>query len=376
MKTKVIHIITLLELGGAQQNTLYTLSHLNSDKYEPILLCGQGGFLDEQARQAPHKTIFLNTLVRPIHPLKDLMALARIYWILKKQKPAIVHTHSTKAGIIGRWAAWLARVPKIIHTYHGFAFYQGQNKILKNLYILAEKITGPLADSLIAVSQENLNQALRLSFGLPPKFKLIRSGVSLKKYREENTAPRQTQASNSKEETVTTIGPFKPQKNLPDFIRMAALVHKKHPDARFLIVGDGPLRAQLETQTKELNLQGIVQMPGWQEDIPGILARTDIFVMTSLWEGLPRSLVEAMASGLPCVVNAIDGTKDIVQDGINGFLIPPHHPERTADRVIALLDNPQKAVRLGQKARDSIGKEFDIDHMVHQQENLYQKLLS
>jgi glycosyltransferase involved in cell wall biosynthesis len=173
------------------------------------------------------------------------------------------------------------------------------------------------------------------------------------------------------DQLVTTIGPFKPQKHLRDFVRVAAAVTQRRDDVHFLVVGDGVGRALLEEEIRRRGVAGRVHLPGWRRDIPDILARTDVFCMTSLWEGLPRSLVEAMAAGLPSVVNAVDGCTDLIQDGINGFLIPPRHPLTTADRVLRLLADRAFAQGMGARARASIDDTFDIDGMVRAQEQLY-----
>ena len=152
------------------------------------------------------------------------------------------------------------------------------------------------------------------------------------------------------------------------------MTHAKRPEVRFVVVGDGELRPQLEKEIQERGLKDVLFLPGWRRDMPRVLARADAFVMTSLWEGLPRALLEAMAAGLPCVANAVDGVTDVIRDGVSGFLVPPKRPEETARRLLELLENPNRALEMGRRARASIGPEFDIDFMVRQQEDLYESL--
>jgi glycosyltransferase involved in cell wall biosynthesis len=175
---------------------------------------------------------------------------------------------------------------------------------------------------------------------------------------------------------VTTIGPFKPQKNLLDFIRAAAIVGVLHPDVRFLMIGDGRGRGELEMEILNRNLAHRVILAGWRQDIPALLARSEIFCMTSLWEGLPMALVEAMAVGLPCVVNGVDGCRDVIEDGINGFLTPPGDPSATAERLDQLLKNPTLGKEMGDRARATLGQEFDTTTMVLEHEKLYSALTS
>lgn len=175
---------------------------------------------------------------------------------------------------------------------------------------------------------------------------------------------------------VTSIGNLKPQKNPGDFLAMAQEVSAKAPDCSFLFVGDGPMRQRLEYQMIASGLGNRLALPGWRRDTAELLAVSDVFVLTSLWEGLPRALVEAMKTGLPCVCYATDGVLDILQDGVNGFVVPLGNISLMSERVLALLDDEGLRRRLGERAAASIGEDFDIDHMVRQQESLYQELLA
>jgi glycosyltransferase involved in cell wall biosynthesis len=375
-RLKVAHIVTLLELGGAQQNTLYTLQSLDASRFEPVLLCGRGALLDKDVQDAPYPKYFINSLVRQVHPLRDLIALCEIFFVLKRVKPDIVHTHSSKAGILGRWAAKLAGVPVIIHSFHGFGFNREQKWWTRFGFVAAERATAKISRALIAVSRSNQSEALALGIGRPEQYRLIRSGIDVGLFQSMVRRPNAPDgiAVSAGQKLVTTIGPYKPQKNLGDFVQAAAAVHAKFPGARFLMVGDGALRGALEAQVARLGLSEVFLMPGWRRDIPHILMRTDIFVLTSLWEGLPRALVEAMAAGLPCVANAIDGVQDVVTDGVTGFMVPPKRPDLTAERISFLLQNPKFALQMGENARQAIGREFDIDDMVRAQETLYEEV--
>ena len=228
----------------------------------------------------------------------------------------------------------------------------------------------------ITVSEANRKEAIALGLGNPSQYRTIRSGISLDAYRAIVHHPNVTVGMSLKphHKLVTTIGPFKPQKNLQDFIRMARLVYDHFPDARFAIAGDGVLRPRLEKLIHQQALDNVLFLVGWQRDIPSLLMRTNIFVLTSWWEGLPRALLEAMAAARPCVVNDVDGTRDVIEEGKTGYLISPKRPDLSAERVIQLLERPSEAQQMGQRARQALGSEFDIDRMVRQQEDLYQEL--
>jgi glycosyltransferase involved in cell wall biosynthesis len=375
-RLKVAHIVTRLELGGAQQNTLHTVRHLDRSRFDPLLICGRGALLDAEAIGLGCPVHFVPSLVRAVRPHRDLAALWRLTRLLRRERPDIVHTHSSKAGILGRLAARLAGVPVVVHTFHGFGFNREQSPWSRALFVASERFCARFATRLVAVSEANRREALALGVGRPEQYVLIRSGVKLSDFRRlerTRTAPERL-ALGPEDRLIVTVGPFKPQKNLVDFLRAAATVRAAFPAARFLIVGDGELRPRLEAEAARLGLTDALLLPGWRRDMPALLARADAFVLTSLWEGLPRSLVEAMSAALPCVANAVDGVTDVLKDGETGFLTAPHRPAETADRLLRILRDPALGRRLGEAARRSLGEDFDIDGMVRRQEALYAAL--
>ncbi len=247
---------------------------------------------------------------------------------------------------------------------------------------MIEKITSKITTKFIAVSKENIKTALKYKIGSEDKYILIRSGIKFSNYRNikiDITQKKSELGLPSDSKIITTIGPFKPQKNLVDFIELAKIISNTYPFTRlsayplFLIIGDGEQRKELETKIKNLNLKDKIYLLGWRRDIPEILAITDIFVMTSLWEGLPRAVVEAMLSEKPVVAYSVDGIKDIIEDGKNGFLARPKDVNILSEKVIALLKDEILAKRIGENAKISIDETFDIDFMVSQQEKLYQE---
>ncbi|MDD5687978.1 MAG: glycosyltransferase family 4 protein [Elusimicrobia bacterium] len=371
-KIKVVHIITLLELGGAQENTLYTCEHLDKNKFEPILICGKGGILDSKTKNI--KTYYVNELIREIHPINDIIAIIKIYKIIKKEKPDIVHTHSSKAGIVGRWAAYFAHVPKIIHTFHGFGFHDYQLFIVKTIYVLAERLTAKITDQFICVSNENILKGLKNKIGLKERYTMIRSGIKLQDYQiEVSVEKKKKEFGITNEKVVGMVACFKEQKAPLDFVKVANLVCSKNPSVKFILVGDGKLRKQIELLVKKLNLQKNIIITGWRQDINEIIKIFDIFLLTSLWEGLPRVIIEAMASGLPVVATYVDGTKEIVQEGLTGYVTYPHEIEKMAERIIRVLADVELRKKLSEEAKKTV-KEFDIDLMVSQQEKLYLSL--
>lgn len=379
MKSKVCHIITMLELGGAQQNTLYTVSHLRREVFHPLLICGEGGPLDKEARSlADVPVYFLLSLQRPIHPWRDFKAFMNLYSLLKREKPDIVHTHSSKAGILGRWAAFLSGVPVIIHTIHGFGFHGEQPLWKRHLYIFLERITSSITSMFIAVSKDNIRTGKKLNIIKERQVRLIRSGIKLNRFKSQHTqdgfALRRSLGIPVDAPLIGMVGCFKPQKSPLDFVKIASEVLKKAKDAHFIMVGDGELRVKVEQERERRLLKERLHLLGWRHDIPTIMKTLDVLVLPSLWEGLPRVIPEAMASGKPVVASSIDGAKDIIRDGETGFLALPHDIDRFSSRICLLLEDQGLRQRVVQESQKCL-QEFDIDAMVRQQEDLYASLI-
>jgi glycosyltransferase involved in cell wall biosynthesis len=377
----VIHIITKLELGGAQQNTLFTVAHLDRDRFRPYLITNPEGILVPEARALKGvKTLFIPELVREISPLMDVRALFKIKGILQEIKEGdsnmIVHTHSSKAGILGRWGARLAGADAIIHTIHGFGFHDYQPFPVGQFFIVLEKVTARITDMFIAVSKANIKKGIDSGIFTKRKTSLIRSGIELEEFtgvRVNRGAKRKALGVEPDLPLVTMIGCLKSQKAPLDYVEVAHKVLQKK-EACFILVGDGELREQVQKKAAQLGLGGKFKLLGWRRDIPEILVATDIFALTSLWEGLPRVLPQAMAMGIPIVATGVDGTPEAVIHGVNGFVTKPRDTRGMAERIIYLLDHPREAKDMGKKGKKMAG-EFDIRKMVKKQEDLYLKLL-
>ena len=382
-KTTVVHIITKLELGGAQQNTLFTVAHLDRDVYKPVLISGTEGILVEEAKQLTDVNVhFLSDLVREIKPLKDLRALIKIRRILKKiqtevkRSKVIVHTHSSKAGILGRWGARLAGIRLIVHSVHGFSFNDYQPSLVRAFYILLERITAPITTVFVTVSGADREEGIRRGIFKKNDVTLIRSGIDIKQFCDlpnDRISLRGKLGLDQDTPVIAMVACFKPQKAPLDFVRVAKKVLDERSDALFYLVGDGELRPQLEKLIEELNLRDKVVLLGWRKDIPEIMYSIDLLVLTSRWEGLPRVLPQAMAAGLPVVATDVNGSPEAIRNGLNGYLVPPGDLEGMANKIVYLLNNPEKARVMGKRGRELVD-EFDIWKMVKQQEVLYRNL--
>ncbi len=380
-RLKVVHLITLLELGGAQGNTIHTVRSLDPTRFDARLWCGRGAYWDADVERdlgAEGRLRFFPRLVRPVQPLMDLRAIFDLWRAFRQEKPDILHTHSSKAGILGRVAAWLAGVPVVIHTFHGFGFNDRQRALVRSLYIRLEEWTARMAQALVFVSIANREEARTLGIGQDGQYRLIRSGVPLKKLADirehvDRAQVRSALGLPANARIVTTLSAFKPQKNLGDFVDVAERVLKDSPDAAFLLIGDGEQRPELEALVKAKGLSDRFRMPGWRRDASEILAASDIFVLTSLWEGLPRALVEAAALGIPSLCYDTDGVRDLLSREA-GEILPRGDVNGLAKGVERLLNDVFVAQAMADAQNSRITGDFDIDHMVRQQERVYSQL--
>lgn len=377
-RIKVVHIITMLELGGAQEITLHQLEHLPRDRYEPVLLAGPGGILDQAARDLPGVRVrFVPRLVRPVRPWKDLGALFDLKRILVDETPALVHTHSSKAGILGRWAARLARVPVVVHSIHGFGFNDHQPWPVRQAFVMAERAAGRVTAGFTADAADNFVKGRRhgVLHGAPEQ--VIRCAI-----RPERFAPAPEAVAEVRKElgipedhlVVGMVGCLKPQKAPVDFVHAAALVVENCPKTSFFIAGDGELRSEVEAAAVRLGLEGRFRLLGWRDDVPLLLQLCDIVALSSLWEGLPRVFPQAMACGRPIVANRVDGAPEAVEDGVNGFLVDPGRPELLAGRIIQVLEDRDLRRRMGRQALERV-EPFTVTRMMADLEAFYQRLL-
>jgi len=371
---RVVHVITKLELGGAQQNTLYTVSHLDRARFEPHLVCGSGGILDDEARALKDVAVhFASSLEREIRPLSDYQAFQELKDLFLKLQPDIVHTHSSKAGVLGRMAASSAGVPVIIHTYHGFGFHKFQNSIVFQMYVAAEKSASRHATHLIFVSEANWKWARELGVVGECSASLIRSGVMIHLLInvKKDPAVKRELSGTDECQLVGMIACLKPQKDPLIFVEAADRVTQKIPAARFVLIGEGELHDSVVKRIAEMRHPDRFLLAGWRRDIPNVLANLDLAVLTSLWEGLPRVIPEATISGVPMIASDIDGNREVIFAGQNGALAKPQNADDFAEKIIqALTENWHVAPEIAKRIQD----EFDIDKMVTAQQELYLNL--
>ena len=375
----ILYLVTKLELGGAQKQAFSLMRRLNKEEYNIFLFTAYTGLLMDEALAISGITVKRSKfLERPINPLKDLLALFEIYSFIREKQIDVVHTHSSKAGIVGRLAARMARVRIIIHTVHGWSFNDYQPFWTRLMYICLERWTGGFSDRLIVVSRYDQEKGLSNNIANENKYSLIRYGIDYAEFSAEQDAgkARQELGIGADDLVVGMIACFKPQKSPGDFVRLAGLINQSLPGVRFVLVGDGALRGNIEKLISKYNLRRNMFLLGWRDDIQEILSIVDVFVLTSLWEGLPISVLEAIASGKPVVATDTGGIKEVVFENKTGFLVSPGDVKTMAEKVKILLNNKDLRFKIGNNARGRLGESYRLDSMVKNTEELYKNLLS
>lgn len=376
----ICHIITKLELGGAQEVALYAASHLDRARFRSVLVAGPGGMLTEEARRLPGvQTIIVSTLGRRIHAVSDLLAFVHLMVLLRRLKPAIVHTHSSKAGILGRWAAWCAGVPFILHTVHGFGITPAQHGLVQRLFILLERMTGWITTHWITVADSDARKGRQ--WGLfTSNVSVIRPGIDPAPF-ERPLSPDVRQrlrgglGVGSGEYLIGTVACLKPQKAPEDLIAVAELVCARMPGARFVLIGDGVLRPRIQSLIEEKGLQHHIRLAGWRRDVSQAMGCFDLMLLTSRWEGLPRVMLEAASAGLPIVATRVGGVEEAVVQPDRVRLCEAGDIAGLAAGVETLL-SARATDAAASGARTRLPMEFHIEEMVKQYQSLYDRLLS
>jgi len=374
---RVCHIITRLIVGGAQENTLASVAGLRRlPGYERVDLvsgaeAGAEGSLVEQARRAGIEPLWLNSLRRSISPISDIRAFGELVRLLRRGRYDIVHTHSGKAGFLGRLAARVAGVPVIVHTIHGPSFGPFQGAVTNAALRLAERIAGLVTTRFVSVADAMSRLYVRAGIGRLQDYITIRSGFDVAAF-----ARAQPDAGFRKRlgggPVVGQMARLFELKGWEMFFELARAL----PEAKFLLVGDGPWRAKLEAWAAEPGLRGRIHFAGLvpPAEVPRWVASMDVLVHLSLREGLPRAAVQAFAAGKPVVAHPLDGTPEVVVDGETGFLVSPGDRTALVEGVRRLLRDPALASSMGRRGQARALEEFAIETMVRRLDELYRTL--
>jgi len=375
---RICHVITKPELGGAQLSTLSLISSFPKDKYQISVITSPDGILKYEFKSLENVTTYFSPfLTRSINPMVDILALIHIYGIYRGNKFKIIHTHSSKAGIVGRWAALFARAPVILHTVHGWSFNNYQCIIKKWLFIYLEKITAKFTTKIICVSRHDIETGLRYKIAPEDKFVLIKYGIRLYQFKNSicNKEEKKIELGiNNNDPVIGMVSCLKPQKSPLDYVKACINIYSKRQDINFLLIGDGVLKKKCKSELNKSPLNGRFIFTGWRRDISDILDIIDIVVLTSKWEGLPIAIIEALAKGKPIVTTDVGGMRELVEDKVTGYITRPGEYRDTADRILSILKDKDSFFKMREKARRSIDNSFDIKAMTHNVDNLYRSL--
>lgn len=382
---RVLHPITRLIIGGAQENTMLTADYLNhrpeyAGRYDVHILSGPQtgpeGSLIEEVRQRNIPLTIMPELRREVSPANDLKALGKMVKMMKNGRYHIVHTHSSKAGVIGRLAAKIARVPVIVHTVHGWSFHEQMSPRKLRFYVALEKIGDWCGHQAIVVAAQDREKGLAQGINAA-SYPLIRSGIELDRFGHPQIPPDEMRRQLGIPADALVVGSvtrLSPQKAPLDLADAFMRINRHLPETWFVIVGDGPLRHDVERALQTAGIANRTILTGLRRDVPELLAAFDVFVLSSLWEGLPRVLPQAMATGLPIVCTIADGSAEAITEGENGFLVPKGETAVLADRALQLLQDEELRRKMGANGR-SRAPEFSADQMVRDIDALYQQLL-
>lgn len=378
---RVMFVIARLNVGGPAVHVVLLAEQLPHSGFDTALVCGHIGpgegdmaYLAEQRGVQP---VYVAQLGRELSPLRDLLTLVKLWCLMRSWRPDVVHTHTAKAGFVGRVAAWLARVPVRVHTFHGHVFhgYFGPRKT--QVFLWLERLTARLSDRLITISPALKDELVTTYRIAPPhKVEVVPLGMELAPLA---ATPRHQGdfrarcALPADAPLIGIVGRIVAIKNHDLFLRMARRVRNARPDARFVIVGDGDLRPTVEATVRELDLHDAVTFAGWQQDLAAVYSALDVLVISSDNEGTPAALIEALAAGVPVVSTDVGGVRDMLRGGAYGRIVPPRDPDALAAAVLAALSEPatnQATIRA------AVVEQYGMTRLLHDLGTLYRDLLA
>lgn len=367
-KIKVLEFIDKTFLGGGQKNLLSLIDYLDKDLFD-LSVCSnpQGHLVDElKQRNVTHYPVSMNKRFNK-KPIKEIEA------ILRENKFDIIHTHGGVAGFYGRWAARKYRQLSVVHTLHGVHYLYYRNIIKKHLYICLERIFSRFTDAVIFVSQANIKKGRKFKLASKEKMVLIENGIDFSMWENQNLE-KNKEYETRKGPLLGTVARLHPQKNIPLLLKAGAKMKERYPGLKIFIVGDGPLRGKLERLNKRLGTNEAIDFLGERKDIPSLISKLDIFVLPSLWEGLPYVLLEAAAFKKPVVGTDVDGIREMIKNERTGILVSPKKPEDLAEAVERLLKNREWAEKMGCDLYKSVREKYSISTMVDKIQELYTRL--
>ena len=381
---KVARIVARLNIGGPAVHIINLMAGLDPDRFENLLVVGRPGpnegDMGYLASQKGIDPLIIPGLGRELSPLWDAQTTFKLARILRRQRPHIVETHTAKAGAVGRLAARLAGVPILIHVFHGHVFHSYFGPAKTELFINIERGLARLTDRIITISPAQRRDVVDVYRIAPPERVItIPLGLDLGPFEPARQSCRgQFRSSLGISPDIPLIGfvgRLTAVKNPSQFIKVAGRVVQESPQARFVFVGDGELRPALEEQVGALGLAQTVIFTGWQANMPAVYSDLDLLVLTSLNEGTPVTVIEALATGVPVVASEVGGVPDVVTHHETGLLVPSGDAEATAQAILQFLRAPERAQRLALAGQRVVLGRFDLRRLVNDMDALYNALL-
>lgn len=367
---RILFVVTAAEFGGAPIHVLQLVRHITQQGHEVALVAAAEPELIRRVNSLDAR-VFLNPhFVRPAKPLTDIQALKPVIQAVRSFDPDLVHAHSTKAGFAARFAGALMRKP-VIFTAHGWAFTEGRSLWKRRLLALAERMAARVTAKIICVSEHDRQLAIRWKVAKPEQLVVIYNGVEPQPFLEVDRSYVREKLCVGRSVVLTFVGRLAPQKD--PFTLLMAL--KALPEGLLLIVGDGELRSQVERFLQGQDLQDRVRLLGQRSDIPQILAGSDIFILSSKWEGFPYAIIEAMMAGLPVVATRVGGVEEMVENRKTGYLVPANDPLALTKAIQRLLEEPELRKKMGQAGREKALRTFTLDRMLTQTQKVYEEVL-
>ncbi len=372
-KLRVLYVLSAPGVGGAQNYVETAVRRLGQMGYRMAVVCNDEPAL--LARYAPCAEVFPIPIVLGLSPWTDLRFFLRLLRLLRRERFDVVQTSAAKASLYGRLAARLAGVPVVIFRAGGFPFHGFMHPVLQWLLITTEKAMSRwCTDMVVSVSEEDRRDVVARGIIPADRIRTIQNGTDAHRAMPERQEARRALGLDAQVPVVGMVGRLSRQKSPDDFLRVAALVAREVPQATFLLVGDGPMRGALERLAADLGIAGQVSFLGVRNDVPLVLAALDVFALASLWEGVPFSILEAMAAGKPVVATAVNGVAEVVEHGRTGFLAPPQDVKQLAAHIATLLKDPPRARVMGDAARQRIEEDLSIERAMARYSALYQEL--
>lgn len=382
-RIKILRVIGRLNVGGPAIHVVNLCAGLNPERFDQLLVVGsenpaEGSMLDYALARGVQPHVIPEIVTAFSLTPRDVKALAKLYFLMRRERPHIVCTETAKAGFLGRLAGRLAGVPVIVHTFHGHVLHGYYGPVKNWLMRRMERSLARFTDRLVTVSEQVKSDLVNYGIAKAEKITVIPLGFDLEPFLTSHTrrgAFRREMELSDEHKLVGIVGRIFPIKNHRLFLQSAARISAQEPAVRFVIVGDGVLRGAVEQQARELGIADSVLFTGWRRDLPGIYADLDILVLSSDNEGTPVSAIEAMAAGCPVVATRVGGLPDLIDDRRTGRLVPPRDEKALAEAVLDLLRSPETARDLGRNAKEAVGKRFAVTRLISDMDQFYRDLL-